>query len=212
MSSGRDPATRKTRGPGRSRERKTARPAPVRLERAREPLGVARDGDVDLAEPDRPRQASRTAPPTIQASEPSRAATRARAAHFAAPQQAGERRNRGGDRGRRRHTGWYNFRGCHPSSAVVTPEVVRKVAELARLRLPEEDLPLWTGQLSRIVGYIDQLRQIPEEAFAAPSGVHATPVRDDVPRPGRGAEALARNAPPQAHGYGVVPRVVGTGS
>jgi aspartyl-tRNA(Asn)/glutamyl-tRNA(Gln) amidotransferase subunit C len=99
-----------------------------------------------------------------------------------------------------------------PSSTVVTPEVVRGVAELARLRLPEADLPLWTGQLSRVVGHIEQLRQIPEEVVAAPSGVHATAVRDDVPREGRGAEALAQNSPRQAHGYGVVPRVVGTGS
>jgi aspartyl-tRNA(Asn)/glutamyl-tRNA(Gln) amidotransferase subunit C len=98
------------------------------------------------------------------------------------------------------------------SSALVTPEVVRKVAELARLRLPEADLPLWTGQISRVLGYIEQLRQIPEEAFAVPAPAPATPVRDDAPRDGHGAEALAANAPRSVHGYGVVPRVVGTGS
>jgi len=98
------------------------------------------------------------------------------------------------------------------SSSVVTPEVVRKVAELARLRLPAEDLPRWTQQLSRIVGYIEQLRQIPEEAFAAPGAAPATPVRDDASREGMGNEALAANAPRQMHGYGVVPRVVGSGS
>jgi len=31
--------------------------------------------------------------------------------------------------------------------SVVTPEVVRKIAELARLRLPESELPRWTEQL-----------------------------------------------------------------
>jgi aspartyl-tRNA(Asn)/glutamyl-tRNA(Gln) amidotransferase subunit C len=98
------------------------------------------------------------------------------------------------------------------SSDVVTPGVVRKVAELARLRVPEPDLPLWTEQLSRILGHIEQLRQIPEEAFAVPAGSPATPVREDAPRDGKGAEALARNAPRQAHGYGVVPRVVGSGT
>lgn len=98
------------------------------------------------------------------------------------------------------------------SSAVVTPEVVRKVAELARLRLPEADLPLWTGQISRVIGHIEQLRQIPEEAFASPAAAPATPVRGDEPRDGHGAEAFAGNAPRQVHGYGVVPRVVGAGS
>ena len=71
-------------------------------------------------------------------------------------------------------------------SAVVTPEVVRRVAELARMRLPEEDLPLWTRQLSRIVGYIDQLKQIQEEDFRpSPSAAAAPqPLRADEAVPG----------------------------
>lgn len=97
------------------------------------------------------------------------------------------------------------------SSSAITPDVVRKVAELARLSLPEEDLARWAGQLARIVGYIDQLKQIPEEAFAAPAGGEATPVREDAPVPGHGEEALAANAPRLSHGFGVVPRVVGPG-
>jgi aspartyl/glutamyl-tRNA(Asn/Gln) amidotransferase C subunit len=95
---------------------------------------------------------------------------------------------------------------------VVTPAVVRKVTELARLRLPEEDLPRWSDQLSRIVAYIDQLAAIPEEAFGAAPGGAATPLRADAPRPGAGELALETNAPRQLHGYGVVPRVVGSGS
>jgi aspartyl-tRNA(Asn)/glutamyl-tRNA(Gln) amidotransferase subunit C len=95
---------------------------------------------------------------------------------------------------------------------VVTPGVVVKVAELARLRVPDEDLTRFAGQLSRIVGYIDQLAEIPEEAFASAPESPATPVRADAPRPGDGERALAANAPRRLHGYGVVPRVVGAGS
>ena len=96
--------------------------------------------------------------------------------------------------------------------SVVTPEVVRHVAALARLRLPEADLPLWTEQLSRIVGYIDQLARIPEEAFGKDSEAAAvTPVRPDVARDGGGERALAENAPKLLHGCGAVPRVVGGG-
>jgi aspartyl/glutamyl-tRNA(Asn/Gln) amidotransferase C subunit len=94
---------------------------------------------------------------------------------------------------------------------VVTPEVVRKVAELARLRLPEVDLALWTEQLSRIVGHIDQLRQIPEAAFGPPKAGPPTALRADQPRPGQGERALEQNAPRLSHGHGVVPRVVGSG-
>ena len=86
------------------------------------------------------------------------------------------------------------------------------MAGLARLRLPEAELPKWTEQLSRIIGYIEQLRQIPEEAFAAPRSAPATPSREDTPRDGRGREALAENCPRVMHDYGAVPRVVGSGS
>jgi aspartyl-tRNA(Asn)/glutamyl-tRNA(Gln) amidotransferase subunit C len=96
--------------------------------------------------------------------------------------------------------------------SVVTPDVVRKVADLARLRVAENEIGRWTGQLSRIVSYIDQLSAIPEEAFAQPAEAGATPLRADEPRPGRGDETLAENAPRRLHGYGVVPRVVGPGS
>jgi aspartyl-tRNA(Asn)/glutamyl-tRNA(Gln) amidotransferase subunit C len=95
---------------------------------------------------------------------------------------------------------------------VVTPEVVRRIAELARLRLPEADLPRWSEQLSRIVGYIDQLKEIPENAFAQAAPGPPTPLRADEPRQGDGLQALEANAPRLLHGYGVVPRVVGTGS
>ncbi len=86
------------------------------------------------------------------------------------------------------------------------------MAELARLRVDESDLGRWAGQLSRIVSYIDQLSAIPEEAFGAAAPGPATPVRPDEPRPGHGEEALEANAPRRLHGYGVVPRVVGSGS
>ncbi len=86
------------------------------------------------------------------------------------------------------------------------------MAGLARLRLPPDELGRWTEQLSRIVGYIEQLKQIPEETFAAPRGAPATAAREDVPRDGRGGEALAANSTRRMHDYGVVPRVVGSGS
>jgi len=95
--------------------------------------------------------------------------------------------------------------------STVTPETVRQIAALARLRLPEKDLGLWSRQLSRIVEYIDQLERIPEEAFGAAVPGPATPLRDDAARPGHGEESLEANAPRRLHGYGVVPRVVGQG-
>lgn len=97
------------------------------------------------------------------------------------------------------------------SRATVTPEIVRNIAGLARLQVPETELALWAQQLSRIVSYIDQIAEIPESAFGPSPAASATPVREDEPRPGAGLEALQTNAPRSLHGYGVVPRVVASG-
>ena len=94
-------------------------------------------------------------------------------------------------------------------SSAVTPDVVRRIAALARLRVPDDELPVWTRQLDRIVSYIDQLREIPETGRSAPDAARATPLRPDSPRDGRGDRALAENAAECVHGFGVVPRVVG---
>ena len=96
-------------------------------------------------------------------------------------------------------------------SSAVTPDIVRRIAALARLRVPDDELPLWTRQLDRIVSYIDQLREIPETGALARDAAPATPLRPDSPRDGNGDRALAGNAAECAHGFGVVPRVVGSG-
>ncbi len=88
--------------------------------------------------------------------------------------------------------------------------MVRRVAALARLAVPEKDLPRLTEQLARIVSYIDQLKEITEEAPGA-MAADPTPLRADLPVAGDGQGALETNAPSLLHGYGVVPRVVGEG-
>jgi aspartyl-tRNA(Asn)/glutamyl-tRNA(Gln) amidotransferase subunit C len=93
-------------------------------------------------------------------------------------------------------------------SSPVSPEVVRHVAALARLRVSDEELPALTHQLARILSYIDQLKEIREEPRRPPE-LLATPLREDAPAPGRGREALEQNSPRLPHGYGGVPRVVG---
>jgi len=96
-------------------------------------------------------------------------------------------------------------------SSPVDPQVVRKIAALARLTVPDEELPLWTEQLGRIVSYIDQLKTLPEESGSR-SGAPPTPLRPDTARDGGGREALEENEPLLLHDHGVVPRVVGAAS
>jgi len=42
----------------------------------------------------------------------------------------------------------------------ITREEVEKIAQLARLELSEEEIETYTGQLSVILGYIDQLKEV----------------------------------------------------
>jgi aspartyl-tRNA(Asn)/glutamyl-tRNA(Gln) amidotransferase subunit C len=100
--------------------------------------------------------------------------------------------------------------GLPSNPSPVSPEVVRHVAALARLRVAEGELPGLTQQLARILSYIDQLKEIREEPGRPPE-VRATPLREDLPGPCGGKVALEENAPRLMHGYGAVPRVVGGG-
>tara|TARA_Y100001968_G_scaffold128469_1_gene117327 strand:+ start:784 stop:1074 length:291 start_codon:yes stop_codon:yes gene_type:complete len=42
----------------------------------------------------------------------------------------------------------------------ITSEDVKKVANLARLKLPDDEIELYTNQLENILSYIEQLEQI----------------------------------------------------
>lgn len=88
---------------------------------------------------------------------------------------------------------------------------VAYVARLARLRLTDEEACLFQGQLAQVLEYVDQLRAV--DVTGVEAAAHATPVfnvfREDVARDCFTAEEALRNAPRQANGLFVVPKVVG---
>ena len=87
---------------------------------------------------------------------------------------------------------------------------VRRVARLARIREAEERLAPLAQELSGIMGWIDQLNEV-DVAGVEPmaSAVAATlPLREDVVADGGDAGAILSNAPADADGFFVVPKVV----
>ena len=87
---------------------------------------------------------------------------------------------------------------------------VKYVAHLARLALtPEEERKL-SAQLGNILGYIEKLREL-DVSNVEPTA-HAVPMvnvtRTDEVRPSLPREAALRNAPRQAGGLFVVPKIV----
>ena len=91
----------------------------------------------------------------------------------------------------------------------LTHEDVRKIATLARLRFtPEEEVKL-TGQLAKIVDYIDQLQAFEvAEPEAAAQGVRED---EDRPRECLPREVFLANAPASMDSFLLVPEVKAEG-
>ncbi|MGA4645145.1 Asp-tRNA(Asn)/Glu-tRNA(Gln) amidotransferase subunit GatC [Limisphaera sp. 4302-co] len=87
---------------------------------------------------------------------------------------------------------------------------VRYVARLARLELTEEEATLFQAQLGQILAYVDQLKQL--DVTGIEPTAHAVPrvnvMRPDEPRPGLSQQEALANAPAQANGLFLVPKIV----
>jgi aspartyl-tRNA(Asn)/glutamyl-tRNA(Gln) amidotransferase subunit C len=92
----------------------------------------------------------------------------------------------------------------------ISTEQVRWVANLARLDLPESDLAKMTEQLSAILTYVDQLKQVPTdgvEPLAHPLQLHNI-LRADEPAPSLTVDAALANAPDRQGDFFGVPAVL----
>lgn len=94
----------------------------------------------------------------------------------------------------------------------ISADDVRKVAELARLDLPEEMINLYTGQLERILDYVAQLEAVDtEDVPATTRAVEVVNItRDDVVVPTEVREALLNEAPERTGDYFQVPKILGS--
>ncbi|MDQ3282438.1 MAG: Asp-tRNA(Asn)/Glu-tRNA(Gln) amidotransferase subunit GatC [Acidobacteriota bacterium] len=84
----------------------------------------------------------------------------------------------------------------------------RRVASLAHLDLRDEELDRMAAEMTKILTYIDQLREVDVEGFEERDPT-VTPLRDDEPHATLDRELVARNAPAWRDGLFVVPKVIG---
>jgi len=95
---------------------------------------------------------------------------------------------------------------------LLSREDVKRIAELARLELTNDELDLFTRQLGDILTYVEQIRSLDTSGVAPTSQVLNRPVdRDDVPDATLSRPELLGNAPDAALEAGLfkVPRVIG---
>lgn len=89
-------------------------------------------------------------------------------------------------------------------------ETARRVAKLARIAVPDANLPALASELSHILAFMDQLNEVDVEGVEPMTSV--TPMRlkrreDGVSDGGMQAKILS-NAPDAREGFFAVPKVV----
>jgi aspartyl-tRNA(Asn)/glutamyl-tRNA(Gln) amidotransferase subunit C len=86
----------------------------------------------------------------------------------------------------------------------------KRIADLAHLEFDAPALERMAGEMTKILSYIDQLREIGVAGFEQISASDSTPLRNDVPRPPVDRAAVAANAPAFSEdGHFIVPKVIG---
>jgi aspartyl-tRNA(Asn)/glutamyl-tRNA(Gln) amidotransferase subunit C len=95
----------------------------------------------------------------------------------------------------------------------LTDEEVRYVADLANLRLTDEEVRRMSHDLGQILTHIDQLNELDTGNIEATAQVlfgedEIATLREDVPHTPLGNEDALANAPASAAGYFTVPRVI----
>jgi aspartyl-tRNA(Asn)/glutamyl-tRNA(Gln) amidotransferase subunit C len=92
----------------------------------------------------------------------------------------------------------------------ITREQVERVALLARLKLDEDELSTFTGQMDAILAYVEKLNEL-DTAGIVPTS-HAVPMensfRPDEVQASFGVENALVNAPERVEGFFKVPKVI----
>lgn len=89
-------------------------------------------------------------------------------------------------------------------------QTARRVAQLARIEVAEADLAPLAAELSAILGFMEQLREVDVEGVEPMTSV--TPMklkwREDIVTDGDRRDAVLANAPDARNGFFTVPKVV----
>lgn len=92
----------------------------------------------------------------------------------------------------------------------LTQDDTRKVARLARIRLNDDEIAHYTGELNNILQWIDQLQEVNTDGVAQMTSVAdiTLPMREDKVSDGGIAESVLKNAPSAEYGCFAVPKVI----
>lgn len=94
---------------------------------------------------------------------------------------------------------------------MVDKETVKNVANLAKLKLKEEEIEIFSKQFNDILSFIDKLNELNVENVEPfyEIEIQERVDREDIPKESLSNEEALKNAPESEGGFFVVPRVVG---
>ncbi|MBV7256400.1 Asp-tRNA(Asn)/Glu-tRNA(Gln) amidotransferase subunit GatC [Pacificimonas sp. WHA3] len=92
----------------------------------------------------------------------------------------------------------------------VDADTVRKIAHLARIKLPEERVEPMKSELNNILGWVEQLGEVDTSGVEPTTAVIANSLRwrEDEITDGDVQEKVLANAPKPMHGFFAVPKVI----
>ncbi|MDZ7796645.1 MAG: Asp-tRNA(Asn)/Glu-tRNA(Gln) amidotransferase subunit GatC [Candidatus Marinimicrobia bacterium] len=92
----------------------------------------------------------------------------------------------------------------------ISREEVKHIASSARLKLSDEEITLYSGQLSDIITYVDKLKELNVDDVKTMSHVldMVNVMREDKGLPSLSREEVMKNAPSQDGENFKVPRVI----
>lgn len=93
---------------------------------------------------------------------------------------------------------------------MVDKKIVEHVAHLARIDISEEEKEFLVPQLSKILDYIDKLKECKVEAVEPMRGLHLENniLRSDEVRPSSTHNEILKNAPGREGNYFKIPKVI----
>ena len=92
----------------------------------------------------------------------------------------------------------------------VDQATVKRVARLARIKVPDADLPRLAGELNSILGWIEQLNEVDVSKVEPMTSVVTMKMkmRSDEVTDGHYPQKIIANAPAQEDAFFMVPKVV----
>ena len=97
----------------------------------------------------------------------------------------------------------------------ITEADIEKIAQLAHLEITDDERHLFAPQISEIVAYVEQLKEIDTSAVEpalgglTPAGEQTMSWREDKVQPSLGQKLALDQAPDPAAGHFRVPKVLG---